>query len=48
MEKALSILKDEEIDVDDLISRRITLDDIPKELGKTMSHDEYKVVMVNQ
>lgn len=48
MRKAVSMLKDEDIEVDDLLSRRVTLADIPSELGKTMSHNEYKVVMVNQ
>ena len=48
MEKGLSLLEDGTIVVDDLISRRVTLNEIPAELGKTMNHDEYKVVMVNK
>ncbi len=47
LEMALSMLQDEELDVDALISRRVTLDEIPTELGKIMNHDDYKVVMVN-
>jgi threonine dehydrogenase-like Zn-dependent dehydrogenase len=48
MEQALVMLSTGQLLVDDLLSRRIGLDDLPAELAHQLEYDEYKVVMVNQ
>lgn len=47
MKKALRLLSTGQVVVDDLLSRRIAIDELPTELARQLDYDEYKVVMVN-
>lgn len=46
--KALAMLAGRQVAVDDLLSRKISLDELPQELCRPTAFDEYKIVMVNE
>lgn len=48
MEQALAMLSTGQVLVDDLLSRRISMNELPAELARPLEYDEYKVVMINE